>query len=305
MDKFSTIRLFQQVIDKGSYAAAAQSLGLSPSTVSKAISRLETEINIQLIHRDSRKLQLTDAGRRYWQASSQLLQQLEETELELSQGLGQAKGRLKINLPVSYGRLYIIPLLEKFSRQYPDIQLDISLNDAYVDLIGDGYDLGIRSGTLQDSQLLAQQLSPIDFLICAAADDSKNISQPLKEKDFDQYPWLQFRYRQSGKLLDIMTRKGIYQPKNKLMVDDGEALADLCAQGLGLCQLPHFIVRDYLHSGKLKVVSKPFRPPKYGVWLVYPKQQQIPQKTRAFIDFIKQEISAQGETSRRTWAQNL
>lgn len=305
MDKFNAIKIFHHVVEKGSYAGVAQSLGISPSTISKAISRLETNLNVQLIHRDSRKLHLTSAGRHYWQTSLNLLQQLEDTEQELSLGLSQPSGTVKINAPVSYGRLYIVPLLNKFAQLHPQINIDISFNDAYVDLISEGFDLGIRSGTLQDSQLVAQQLSPVDLLICASTEYARSIKTAITEKQFAQHRWIQFRYRQSGKLLDLIGRNGSYQPKAAAIVDDGEAMAELCAQGLGLCQIPHFIARKYINSSQLKVVAKPYRPAKHGVWLIYPKQQQVASKTRLFIDFLKQEVSALGDTPRHTWVQKI
>lgn len=305
MDKFNTIKIFHLVVEKGSYAGVAQSLGISPSTISKAISRLETNLNVQLIHRDSRKLHLTLAGQHYWQTSLSLLQQLEETEQELSLGLSEPSGTVKINAPVSYGRLYIVPLLNKLAQQHPQINIDISFNDAYVDLIGEGFDLGIRSGTLQDSQLVAQQLSPVDFLVCASAEYAHSLKSTVTEKQFLEHRWIQFRYRQSGKLLDLVGRNGSYQPQAAAIVDDGEAMAELCAQGLGLCQLPHFIAHKYINSGQLKVVAKPYRPAKHGVWLIYPKQQRLATKTRLVIEFLKQEISALGDTPRHTWVQNM
>lgn len=314
MDKLNSLEIFHCVVENGSYAGAAKSLGASPSTISKAISRLEENLNIKLIHRDSRKLNLTEAGEVYFEKSKVLLQELSDLEQNLTHGMSVGTGKLKINLPVSYGRLYIIPLLEKFRHQHPYIDLEVSLNDRYVDLVTEGFDLGIRSGTLQDSNLVAQQLSPMDFLICASPKYwVKNQAGPIKgseapkslaEEDYSQHPWLRFRYQQNGRPLDIMTAKGHYNPGSNIIVDDGEALAELCAQGLGITQLPHFIAKSYLDSGRLICVAPYYRAPKHGVWLVYPKHKHTPEKTRILIDFIKLNIQALHETPTSTWAES-
>lgn len=314
MDKLNSLEIFHCVVENGSYAGAAKSLGASPSTISKAISRLEENLNIKLIHRDSRKLNLTEAGEAYFEKSKVLLQELSDLEQNLTHGMSVGTGKLKINLPVSYGRLYIIPLLEKFKLQHPHIDLEVSLNDRYVDLVTEGFDLGIRSGTLQDSNLVAQQLSPVDFLICASPKYwVKNQAGPIKggeapkslaEEDYSQHPWLRFRYQENGRPLDIMTAKGHYNPGSNIIVDDGEALAELCAQGLGITQLPHFIAKSYLDSGRLICVAPYYRAPKHGVWLVYPKHKHTPEKTRILIDFIKLNIQALHETPTSTWAES-
>lgn len=313
MDKLNSLEIFHCVIESGSYAEAAKTLGASPSTISKAISRLEASLNIKLIHRDSRKLSLTETGSVYFEKSKVLLQELSALEQNLTHDLAASTGKLKINLPVSYGRLYIIPLLEKFKRLHPHIDLEVSLNDRYVDIVSEGFDLGIRSGTLQDSNLVAQQLSPVDFLICASPKyweksqagtiKSGEASKALAEDDYSQHPWLRFRYQQNGRPLDIMTAKGHYNPSSDIIVDDGEALADLCAQGLGITQLPHFIAKSYLDAGRLICVAPYYRAPKHGVWLVYPKHKHTPEKTRILIDFIKHNIQALNETPTRTWAE--
>ena len=267
MDKFNGIDTFQKVVEAGSYAAAAKSLGVSPSTVSKAISRLEDRLNIVLIHRDSRKLKLTEAGQVYFEQGRGILESLGALEQQLHDRLQNNTGKLKINLPVSYGRLYILPMLESFRKQHPGIQLEISLSDHYVDLVSEGFDLGIRSGTLEDSSLIAQQLSPVDFLICAepgfwkthnknhGIDNTKTTAEHIDENDFGAYPWLRFKYQQSGRPLDIMTSSGHHNPGADIFVDDGEALAEMCAKGLGICQLPHFIANDYLRSERLICVA--------------------------------------------------
>lgn len=306
MDKLNLMQIFIAVVDRGSFVSAAAALGLSPSAVSKAISRLEQELRVQLIFRTTRSITLTSAGGDYATQARQLMQQLDDCENRLRGENSEAKGSLRINLPVSYGRQYIVPLLKDFNAQYPDISLNLSFEDSYVDMVEQGIDITIRTGTLEDSSLVARQLSPMDFLVCASPEyvkQHKNIGQ----EHFDQHPWIRFRFRQSGRLNPVMIKKSnriVYtDPGQQFVVDDGEASASLCAKGLGLAQLPHFVARQWIDSGQLKVVTPYVRAPQFGVWLIYAKREFLPARIRYFADFVEERVRALGETPKSTWAQ--
>nr|WP_277922042.1 LysR family transcriptional regulator [Vibrio parahaemolyticus] len=170
MDKIRSLRFFIATLEGGSFAAAAKAHGTDPSTVSKAIHRLESDLGIQLFQRSTRQIRLTDAGRRYANTARFVLDELAACEDSLKSHNDALSGLLKINVPVSCGRLYIRPLLKEFCRRYPSITIDIHYDDAYVDIIEQGIDVSIRSGVVQDSQLIVRQLSPIDFIICGSQD---------------------------------------------------------------------------------------------------------------------------------------
>ncbi|MCP5170247.1 MAG: LysR family transcriptional regulator [Hahellaceae bacterium] len=314
MDKLNLLRLFIAVVDQGSFAGAAVALGLSPSTVSKAIARLETDLQLFLFHRTTRRLTLTESGQDYAMTVRKLLQDLEGCEAMLTQTNDEPKGRLSINLPVSYGRRYVMPLLAEFYQHYPDIRLEISFDDAYVDMIAQGVDVCIRTGTLEDSQLVARQLSPIDFLICASPEflarhpTWRNL-QSVPLADYALMPWIRFRFRQTGRLMPIMQPGPDGQinldPGRQFVVDDGEALAELCAQGLGLTQMPHFIARDWLTSSAIIPVAPSYRPAGFGVWVIYAKRAFQPARIKVFVEFLERAMRRQQETPRSTWAQTL
>jgi len=285
---------------------AASVLGLSPSAVSKAITRLEDDLQIQLIFRTTRSITLTTAGNDYANHARTLLRDLDDCENRLQEENQLAHGTLRINLPVSYGRQYILPLLTDFCAEYPNINLNVSFEDSYVDMIEHSIDVTIRSGTLEDSSLVARQLSPMDFLICASPDYLEN-KRAILPNEYDKHAWIRFRFRQSGRLNPIMVKKGnriLYtDPGRDFIVDDGEASASLCAAGMGLAQLPHFTLRSWLDDGKLCVIAPYLRAPKFGVWMIYAKRDYLPVKIRLFTDFIETRISAGGETPRHTWAE--
>jgi DNA-binding transcriptional LysR family regulator len=186
-------------------------------------------------------------------------------------------------------------------------------------MIEQGVDICIRSGSLDESSMIARQLSPMDFITCAspgyldtlrASSRSGTKSTPLITEDsYANHPWIRFRFKQTGKLMPILTNstaQAITQgPGEDFVVDDGEAMALLCAQDLGLTQMPHFLARDWLRDGSLIPVSPYVRAKQFGVWMIYAQRQFQPAKIRVFLNYISEKLEAQGETQFRTWAESL
>ncbi|WP_296062363.1 LysR family transcriptional regulator [uncultured Amphritea sp.] len=309
MDKLSLLKQFVVSVEQGGFAAAANHLGLSPSTLSKGMGRLEEHLNLKLFHRSTRQVTLTEAGSRYLITARHILMELEQCEQRLQQDNREPKGRIKVNLPVSYGRLYVMPLLQCFIQKYPEIELELSFNDSHVDMLEQGIDLTIRSGNLEDRRLVARKLSPVDFLICASPNYLTKNGYPSTAAQFSDHPWIRFRYRQTGRLMPVTMPDGDserhYDPGQQFIVDDGEALAELCAQGLGLTQLPHFIARDWLKDDRIVPILPYYRPQQRGVYAIYPKREFLPAKVRVLIEFLIQQVEASGESAYRTWAEEL
>jgi len=308
MDKFRSLELFLATVDGGSFAAAAKQLATDPSTVSKAIKRLETRLELQLFQRSTRQLNLTEAGENYANSVRVFIDHLCQSEENLKLENKRPSGKLRINLPVSYGRLYIQPLLCDFNRRYPDIQLEISFDDEYIDMIGHNIDVSIRSGHLSDSRLVAQKLSPMEYVICASKEYVNKTKKNLDIKNFSSHPWIRFRFKQTGKLMKINgVDKNISEAidvKQNIIVDDGEVLAEFCAAGLGLTQIPHFIAKSGVQSGKLVILSAVYRSESAGVYIVYPKREFLPQRVRLFVDFVKSYLIDINESSDKTWLAN-
>ena len=307
LDKFRSLEFFLATIDGGSFAAAAKQFATDPSTVSKAIKRLESQLGIQLFQRSTRQINLTQAGENYAANVRNLSEQLRQTEEALKADNELPTGKLCINLPVSYGRLYIQPILIDFNRLYPGIQLEVSFDDAYVDMIGQKIDVAIRSGSLSDSRLIAQKLSPIEFVICASPSYVKN-NIDLNVSNLASHPWIRFRFKQTGKLMPIVgldsSIREIVDAQRDIVVDDGEALAELSAAGLGLTQVPHFIAKSWVEEGKLVTLYPPYSLEGEGVYIVYPRREYLPQRVRLFIDFVKASLTKINESPDTTWLAN-
>ena len=308
MDKLNVLRQFICVVEQGGFAAAAKELGQSPSTLSKSIARLEQHLSFKLFYRSTRQVRLTSSGSQYLLTATNTLRALEQSEQQLRNDNEQPRGQLRINLPVSYGRLYVLPLLKEFNQQYPEISLQLSFNDSYVDMLEKGIDLTIRTGTVEESNLIARKISPIDFVICASPDYLAKHAK-ITADTLAEHPWIRFKYPQSGRIMPIhlpdQLKASSIDRCRQTIVDDGEALACLCAQGMGLSQIPHFIARDWLKSEQLKVVMPYFRDLRQGVYAIYPEREHLPAKVQAFVSYLIEKVEAGGESAYRTWVEEM
>lgn len=311
MDKLNVLKIFIAVCDHGSFAGAAAALGTDASTISKAVTRLEEELQYQLFYRSTRKLQKTEAAGKYLETVRRILVELDECEKQLKWSNDQPEGVLKLNLPVAYGRMYVLPLLTSFSQLYPAIKLDITFSDEYVDIIEQGIDISIRTGTVADSRMIMQQLSPMDFLTCASPAYLKDAPELVSTEDFSNHSWIRFRFKQTGKLMPVLMKNaqtGVTDnvPVGKhYTVDDGQALLDLCKAGSGILQGPHFLFRSELKSGELVSLFPPLQPKGYGVFLLYPKRRFLPKKVDVFIAFLKEALRRSGENATHCWSREI
>ena len=305
MDKINLLQLFVSLAEQGSFVAVANQSGQSPSTISKAITRLEKDLGVRLLHRTTRQLQLTEAGESYLQTAREVLSLLQNTESKLTQNISTPTGTLKINLPMSFGQLYVVPLLPEFCQQYPDIKLELSFSDDYTDIVESGIDIAIRSGKLNDSRLIARRICPMDMGIFASPDHLAKFGTPTTPAEFEQHNWIKYRFKQSGRILTIMLPQAEQivelDPKSYVLVDDGNALAQLTSRGTGLAFMPHFLVRDLVQEGKLTLISSPWRNPEQAVYLYYLSRDYLPAKVRLFIEYIVQKLASQGESAHASW----
>lgn len=307
MNKFKTLNLFLSVIDSGNFAGAAKLHATDPSTVSKAIKRLELQLGIALFTRSTRKIVLTPAGKEYAATIKGLYRQLDDCEAQLKSSQETASGHLKINVPVSYGNAFIVPLIHGFKSQYPEISIELTFNDEYVDMIAHSIDLTIRSGRVADSSLIAQKLSPMPFVICAASELAERARQEFSAKHLETLPWLQFRFKQTGKLMplnfEFASEEFCISPNSQYLtiLDQGDAMMRLCAAGMGLCLMPHFTAKRWVDEGMVEIVNRVDGFDDFAISAIYPTREYLPKRTRVFIDYLKAELAKMGETYNTTW----
>lgn len=309
MDKIKALRFFVTAGETLSFVDAARTYGTSPSTVSKAVNRLEKELGVSLFNRTTRITRLSPSGEEYLATAKRILQELDACEQALVSQASDLSGTLRINVPVSYGRLYVQPLIKHFNAAYPKLSIELLYDDAYVDIVERGIDITIRTGTLTDSGLVARKLSPMDFVTCAPNNYLSGKKYLEDSTELLHFPWVIFRYKQTGRIMPIaLTTNGHteeYHPKQRIIVDSGEAMAELCADGLGLSQMPHFIARRWLCNGSMQALLPPYCPDNYGVFALYRKQQRTPEKVTLFIDCLQKWLASIDEQPHSTWARTL
>ncbi|MCF6437613.1 LysR family transcriptional regulator [Pseudoalteromonas sp. MMG022] len=311
MDKLRALEMFLATCDSGSFAYAAKACKTDPSTVSKAISRLEAQLNLTLFQRSTRQLRITDSGLHYANTVRKLVQELSDVEKELRHSNDAPSGTLRISSAACYGHLYLSQILPAFCKRYPDIKLELEINDLHVDIIDNNIDIAIRTGFVKDSRLIARKLSPMDFLTCSSPLYLKEHGTPRTYQDFEHHRWIGFRIKETHQLQPIYLPNEhgefeLCELNRTHITDDGESMANMCVSAMGIAQLPHFLAKQHLENGALLSLYPHIRPPQIdsGVFAIYPKREYLPAKVRVFLDFLITTLEQQGESTQQTWAQH-
>jgi len=290
MQDLRTLAIFVKVSERRSFVRAATDLGITQSGVSNAISRLEGQLGVRLLARTTRRVSLTEDGAAFFERCRQVLAELEEAELVLKEARVKPVGRLRIDMPVSFGRLKVVPLLGAFQAQYPDIKLALSFTDRYVDLIEEGIDVSVRFGGLQDSTLIARRLTQTQFRIVGSPSYFAIHSRPKKPGDLAAHNCLALTLRDTRRAREWrLARDGVentFIPNGNMSFSDGAALCNAALAGFGLAQLHGYYIDDALKTGELESVLERFRPKIDPIALVYPQTRHLSPKVRAFIDFM-------------------
>ena len=289
MDRLAALEAFVKVAETQSFSEAARRLRASKSVVSRQIAALEAELGARLFQRTTRSMTLTEAGRSYFERASRILADLEDANLSVSQLQATPRGQLRVNAPMSFGLLHLAPALPDFLARYPDVDIDLTMNDRFVDLIDEGFDLAVRVGKLEDSSLVARKLVPVRRVICASPDYLKARGTPQTPDDLTQHACLCYSNLSMAHEWRFVTEKGAPWPvevKGRLNVNNGDALKIAALRGLGFVNLPTFIVGSELQAGTLVTVLDRFIPQDASLSAVYPHSRHLSPKVRAFVDFL-------------------
>jgi DNA-binding transcriptional LysR family regulator len=287
--------VFAKVAATGSFAKAAEELSLSNATVSKLISRLEKRLGERLFHRTTRRLSLTETGRVLATRASRILAEAEEAEAEAQSQARAPRGRIRMAVPMSFGLHQVAPLLPQFLRAYPEITVDLQLDDKVVDMIAGGIDLAIRIADLPDSSLVARKLCPVRRFVVGAPGYFETHGRPKSPADLAKHACLSYSYLPSGDQWRFTDRKGEVESvrvKGPLAANNGDALDAALRSGLGLALQPDFIAWDGLQSGALERVLTGWSAPPLNVNLMTPPGGARPSRIVALIAFLTQHFSA-------------
>jgi DNA-binding transcriptional LysR family regulator len=290
MDNIGAIPVFVAVIECGGFSPAARFLGISKSAVSKRITQLEEQLGVKLLHRTTRKLSLTEAGEHYFEHASRANNAARDAEDAVAQLQGEPQGRLRINTPMSFGRLHMAPMIPVFLKRYPKISIDLVMDDKVVDLVGGGFDIAIRSGTLADSSLIARRLAPLNSVLCASPEYLKINGHPRHLDDLLQHNCLPFSYSNDLKEWTFIkeNRSHNVDVTGNYQVNNSEALRDAVLQGLGIARLPTFVAGKDIKAGRMIQLFCDYEMPSQEINAVLIERQFMPAKVRAFLDFAIQ-----------------
>jgi len=281
---------FAETAKQGGFAAASRELGTAPSTLAKAVGRLEASLGVKLFHRTTRQVGLTPDGERLFRRCQRVLAELEDLQADAAGTRAAPAGTLKVDVPIVYGKRYVVPRLAALARRHPGLQLDVRLNDGYVDLVRDGIDLALRVGALADSSLVARRIDAQGMALCASPAYLAEHGTPRRIADLDRHVAVLFRMPTSGRNRPWQLRRRgeaiEIDPRSRARVNDGEGLIAALCSGLGLGQIPDYMVADELRDGRLVEVLKGSRPEATPISLVWPSGRLLPARVRVAIDAL-------------------
>jgi DNA-binding transcriptional LysR family regulator len=298
---FEAMAIFAKVVELRSFAAAAQDLMLSKATVSKAVGRLEERLGTRLFNRTSRRLALTDAGQRLSERAARLLADGEEAETDALAQSVVPRGLVRFAVPMTFGVKRIAPLLPAFLEQYPEVSIDLHLSDATVDLVGEGFDLALRIARLPDSSLIARRLCGMPRYTVAAPSYLKRHGRPTHPMHLAEHRCFGYAYLSNPGLWTYTNAAGeqaSVRPGGPLRVNNGEAVLPAVIAGLGIADLPDFIIGDAIASGAVEVILQGWKQPEGAVHLVTPPGGPRPARIEVLSEFLVSELTAQRGSSK-------
>ncbi len=295
MDKLTAMRVFRRVVELEGFSVTARDLGLSNAAVSKNIAELEAHLRVRLLTRTTRRMSVTEAGAAYYRRCVHILDEIEEAERAAAHLSAAPRGELKVSAPMSFGLLHLSPIIGEFLERYPEVSVDLVLNDRRVDLVDEGFDVAVRAGgALSDSSMIARTLAPLKRVVCGAPDYFEKHGVPNAPNELERHHCLiyslsstprQWQFKGSGGEVGVKIA-GRYQVNSSL------ALKEALLAGQGVTLIPTFIVGEEIRRGRLRAVLADWQPEPQAVYAIYLHRQYIPPKVRCFVDFLQERFTA-------------
>lgn len=294
MDRLTEMEAFATVVDQGGFTDAAKKMGISKSAVSKHVSSLEARLGARLLNRTTRRVSPTEIGLAYYDRARRVLNDAGEADALVNAMQSEPSGLLRISVATDFGVNHLSPVLAKFLRKYPDIQINMVLNNRYVELISEGFDLAVRIGDLDDSTLRARKLAETSKRMIAAPDYIQRFGNPSRIDDLSDHKLLHYSNQASGNLWKVTAPSGEkrqVRTSGWLTVNDGQSLLNAAISGLGIAYLPSFLFGPALKAGNVVEVLPDLPSDELGIYAVYPPGRFTQPKVRAFIEFLVEEFS--------------
>lgn len=290
MDRLQSMRVFAKVVEQGSFAGAAKALSMSNAVVTRLVADLESHLGTRLLNRTTRKLSLTETGHAYLEKVLQILQEIDDAEAIASSHSKKPTGTLRIYSHLGFGQQQLAQLLPLYARQYPDVLIDVRLSDRTVDLVEDGFDVGIFIDFQKfDATMIARQLAISEVMLCASPDYVKRHGAPAVPEDVSQHACLNFSYEVTRHQWPIAAQGNgttNIPITSRMISNNGDMLRQCALAGMGIVIRPSFGVGDDINSGRLVRLLPHHHLGKLSVVMVYPSRRLLSAKVRSFVDFI-------------------
>lgn len=294
MDLLSGMRLFARVVETGGFSVVARETGSSQPTVSRTVAALEAHLGVRLLNRSSRAVTLTDDGRQFYALASDALEAVAEAEGSVGRRRGQPTGLLRLGTPVAFGRLHVAPRMPVFLDRHADVEVEMVMNDAFVDLVGEGLDLAIRAGELADPSLIARRIGTTRRVTVAAASYLARRGAPAVPEDLARHDCVLYTRLATGNRLHFDGGAGPIQVdvRGRFRADNSEAVREAVIGGAGIAVVPVWLFTDEIGRGRVRIILEAFEPTRLPIHAVYPSRRLLSAKVRAMIDFLAAEFDA-------------
>lgn len=299
MDRLAAMQVFAQVVESGSFAAAAEKLGLSTSAASRHVAELESHLKTRLLNRTTRRVSLTESGRAFYGRCVQLLADLEEAEQEASRAAVVPRGTVRLTTAVNFGVRQVAPLIAGFMALHPEVRFDVSLSDRVVDLVEEGFDLAIRVGSPGSENLVARKLGETRIVPCASPAYLAAHGTPRGPEDLASHNCFTYEYVSPRNVWRFRGPDGeerTVRVNGSLHSNNGDLLAEIAARGAGIVFEPAFIVGPDVRAGRLVPLLQDFEPAPLPIYALYPSRKHLSAKVRLFVDFLATSLAGPQDT---------
>ncbi|WP_394780008.1 LysR family transcriptional regulator [Undibacterium sp.] len=295
MDKLQAMEVFVRVVETGGFTRAADSLGMPKATATTLIQGLEAKLGVKLLNRTTRRVSVTQDGAAYYEQCVILLAQLRETEESLARRHSTPGGRLRVEVPTLMARSVIVPALPDFFARYPAIELQLGCSEGRADLVDDGIDCAVWSGELADSSLIARRVGELYFASCAAPSYLAVHGKPEHPDELETHRCINHFSPRTGKVFDWVFAKDTMRIQKTLKgfvsLDDENSYVAAAEAGLGIAQIPAFVLKEAMEQGRLELVLGDWFPEPAPLHVVYPQNRHLSRKIRVFVDWIAELFS--------------
>ncbi len=295
MNQLSALRLFRKTVELGSFAETARASGLTAAAVGKSIGELEAHLKVRLFNRTTRRMSLTEAGTLYYEQIAPIIEQLEEADRSLTPHNNQPSGLLRVTAPLTMTIVSLSRFIPEFLERYPEITLELNLDDRQIDIVREGYDIAVKgSDSLKNSSLISRRLSTLHHVICASPSYFEKHGKPKEPADLRHHNCI--RYSLSGHVHEWEFRKGERTERvpvtGRYIVSSSFAVRDALCAGFGLSLIPLSYVQNDLAEGRLVTALDDWQQMETGIYAFYPSRQYLAPKVRVFLDFLSEKLES-------------